>query len=370
MLVFAALVLLPAGAQAAVPSPAVVPGWPVTAPAGIVMRGPDGGVVLAASSGVAPTVRAYRRDGRLRWRTTQPLTCGNCRGTSQPPRLQPDGTYGPLPMDPFWAVDQRGRKVRACDGVVYPDGGCAYVQPVYPNAPARLDGPYPAVSGPGYRVVDTSVRWYPESGGTALVRDDAGRLYAGLSDLVDLSGFGAAPARVIAVDPASSSFAWSVLGPTAALLGLDSGVLARTPTGLVSLGGDGATRWTRGIAGERQVDAVGLDRRRGLIYLNVWVPFARRVPPVGLVLDAATGRTAWRTANRDRARFLSLGARGRSYVAIDRPGHLAVRALDAAGRTLWERRTPTTVSSARELADGTVAVSAGTSLTLLDPRRR
>lgn len=369
-LALAALALAPVAAQAAAPSPAVVAGWPVTAPAGTALRGPDRGVVLVSSAGVAPTVRAYRRDGRLRWRTTQPLTCGTCRDTSQPPRLQPDGTYGPLPMDPYWAVDARGRKVPACDGVVYPDGSCAYVQQVFPNAPTRFEGPYPAFSGPGYRIVDTRVWWNPENA-PRLVRDDGGRLYAGLIDLTNPGGFsGAAPSRITAIDPATSAIAWSVLGPTEAMLGLESGVLARTATGLVALGGDGSTRWTRGLAEDRHVDAVGLDRRNHLIHLNVSVPLERRVPPVGLVLDAATGRTVWRTANRDRARFLSLGARGRSYVAIDRPGQLAVRALDAAGRTLWERRTSSAAFSARELADGTVAVSFGTSLTLLDPRRR
>lgn len=204
------------------------------------------------------------------------------------------------------------------------------------------------------------------------MRDDAGWLYAGFrsGEIADPNGLRPLPSRLTAIDPAVPGIAWSALGPNEALLGLESGVLARTATGLVALGGDGSTTWTRGLAEGRWADAVGLDRRRDLIYLNVWVPLERRFPPVGLVLDAPTGRTVWRTANRDRARFLSLGARGRSYVAIDRPGHLAVRALEAAGRTLWERRTSTPVSSARELADGTVAVSTGTSLTLLDPRRR
>lgn len=157
MLVLAAFALAPAAAQAAVPSPAVVPGWPVKAPAGTVLRGPDRGVALVASAGVPPTVRAYRHDGRLRWRTTRPLTCGTCRDTSQPPRLQPDGTYGPLPMDPPWAVDARGRQVRACDGVVYPDGGRAQVMSLARLLPTGLWEMNPVFTGPGYRIVDTSV---------------------------------------------------------------------------------------------------------------------------------------------------------------------------------------------------------------------
>jgi outer membrane protein assembly factor BamB len=157
------------------------------------------------------------------------------------------------------------------------------------------------------------------------------------------------------------------------LAALRSGVLAREADRLVALRADGGVRWTRPVAGGGFVQAhhVAYDERRDRLYIG------RDGPHPGVTaLDATTGAQLWRTSTRDRARLLSAGARGPVYVAIDTPGATAVRAIRLSGATRWQRRTGRPVTGAAELADGTVAVSAGSGdpalgggiLTLLDPR--
>ncbi|MGE3140475.1 MAG: hypothetical protein AB7O53_13530, partial [Thermoleophilia bacterium] len=104
----AALLTAVAGtATAAVPSPPTVPGWPKQLPAGPVVQGPQGGLVLVSPYGDGFAARAFRRDGRRLWTTVQPANCGNCDDGPQPVINRPDGTVGPIGHlgDYGWAVD-------------------------------------------------------------------------------------------------------------------------------------------------------------------------------------------------------------------------------------------------------------------------
>ncbi len=93
-------------------APSTVAGWPRSAPAGPLMQGPEGGVVVVSQDGSAFTTAAYRRDGRRLWAYRRVADCGNCDDGPQPVALQPDGTYGPVGSegDDVWAVDAGGRR--------------------------------------------------------------------------------------------------------------------------------------------------------------------------------------------------------------------------------------------------------------------
>jgi outer membrane protein assembly factor BamB len=178
------------------------------------------------------------------------------------------------------------------------------------------------------------------------------------------------PRRLLAVDTATHSVVWARTGPSAVLTALRSGVLVVEEGRLVALGADGGVRWTQPIPAGDFVFArdVAYDGRRERLYVGR----THGRHPVVTALEARTGMQLWRTATRDRARLLSVGARGPVYLAIDRPKATAVRAVRLTGRVKWERRTGRLVTGAAELANGTVAVAAGDGLrglvTVLDPR--
>jgi outer membrane protein assembly factor BamB len=195
-----------------------------------------------------------------------------------------------------------------------------------------------------------------------IVADASGRLYAAFDGLAT------------AVDPSSHAIAWERHGPSAVLASLGSGVLALQGDGLVALAADGAERWRRPIPPGEHVFPAGVayDAARGRVY----VERSSGAAPGVTALDAATGAQLWRTTTADRARLLSVGRGGRVYLAIDRPGHLAVRGVRLTGATAWQRNARRRISDALELRNGTIAVSVdkrfggpeATSLTLLDPR--
>ncbi len=380
MLTVLLLALLPvAPASAAPPSATTVPGWPRAIPAGTVLPGPGGGVVVVWRGEAGVTVRAFARDGRRLWSTTRDPDCGNCDDGPQPEALQPDGTYGPIgdEGDDSWAVDARGRIVEGCTGVVSADGACV--------AGAGLLSPLPpSLFAPGVRGRTASgVTWTASDPGWGwagdvppmAARDAAGIVYVAFADPARASGGEPAPGLLMAVDPSARAVLWTRLGPTEVLTGLDEGVLVSENGGITAVGPDGVARWARPLAAGQRVRPAEVvnDAPRGRVYVGR----TGGARPGVTALDAATGAQAWRTRPADRARLLSVGRGGRVYVAVDRPGLRAVRAMRIAGGVAWERRTRIPALSARELADGTVAVSAGARyghgsddrLTLLDPRR-
>lgn len=371
-----------APATAAPPSPPTVPGWPRAVHAGRVLQGPSGGVVVVSQATGAFRVSAFRRDGRRLWSHARRPDCGNCDDGPQPEALQADGTYGPIgdEGDDFWAVDALGREVPGCAGVVAPDGACTFVRVELSPAPDLDPVPVVVARGPSgailWSTVEPGLEWVPENAVPPMtVADGTGRIHAGLAFGRDPGTGVAERGRIIAIDPASRAIAWRVVGPYEALVPLRAGVVAAEEGGIVALGPDGARRWARGLpAGQRVAPAATVyDAARDRLYVG---RLGTSTPGVSAI-DAATGRQLWRTRPRDRARLLSVGRGGRVYLAIDAPGRRAVRGVAfRTGRTVWQRRTRLPVQGARELADGTVAVSAGfryaagrsDRLTLLDPR--
>ncbi len=139
-------------------APSVMRGWPRAAPAGPLMQGPQGGVVVAAQNGFVGTVAAYRRNGTRLWLSARTPSCGNCDDGPQSPALEANGTYGPIGPegDDIWAVDARGRIVAGCAGVVLADSTCitgmsAIDPPAYQGWPA-IAATTPG--GPPWRIVD------------------------------------------------------------------------------------------------------------------------------------------------------------------------------------------------------------------------
>lgn len=368
-------------ASAGAASPRVVAGWPRSVGGGTVLPGPAGGIVVVSigdTTGVneIPYVTAaLRRDGRRLWTDRRVPDCGNCDDGPQPEALQPDGTYGPIGVegDDFWAIDRRGREVLGCSGAVAADGTCFFarsdVLTGVPSIVAR--NPAGAIA---WSVDDPAYRWTPEfSVPPIVVRDAAGRIYTAFGPGTDAATGVAQGGRLIAVDPATHAILWGRAGPGQVLTALGSGVLAARGQGIVAFGPDGAERWSRpvpAVGGGVAPSTTVYDAARGRVYVG-------RSGSGVTALVATTGAQVWRTRPSDRARLLSVGRGGRVYLAIDPPGRRAVRAVRLTdGRTVWQRRTSLPVRGALELADGTVAVSAGNlfapttadRLTRLDPR--
>ncbi len=152
---------------------------------------------------------------------------------------------------------------------------------------------------------------------------------------------------------------------------MTSGVLVAEGGDILSIGPDGADRWSRALA--TTPDQTVVDAARDHVYIG---PRVGDVPVVR-ALRASSGATLWRTRTSDRARVMSVGRGGRVYLAVDAPGRRAARGVRlASGSTVWEHRTSLPVLGVRELVNGTVAVSAGNRfagtsggrMTLLDPR--
>lgn len=333
--------------------PAVMPGWPVPAPAGPVLPGPGGGAVtvgLTLHQAVnMPAVAAFGRSGSRRWVSSRLPACGNCDG-GQPARANPDGTYGPIGPtgDVYWNVDRRGRIVPGCAGVVLVSGDCI-------EAGRALAGP--AVSRRGV------VRWQTVEAGSPfsadfdvwprVVADAAGTVYVGFD-------------QVIALDPLTGAVRWRHPGATEAVAGLERGVLVNAPSGVTGIDGDGVTRWTLPADLGAATSAIA-DPARGQVMVQAGGLDRPRV----LAVDLATGAIRWDTGAAITARLLSIGASGRRYLAVRRE----LRALTPTGAVAWRLPLAQAAQGALELSDGTVVVSQGSAaaddglLLRVDPRR-
>lgn len=393
----AALLAFAASATAAVaapPSPPTAPGWPKSLPAGTVIQGPGGGLVLvSARSSGGFAARAFRRDGRRIWTAAREAGCGDCNDGPQPVRLQPDGTFGPIGFDGdyIWAVDRRGRPAEECAGVMSPDGSCVVGRSGF--APPIEAGPRPVVRGltrgvpyDPWQLVVPGYLWQDEFDVPAMtVADARGIVYVAFRNPVPGVVVGRAISGIlVAVDPVARTILWVAEGPFQALTGLTSGVLVAEPGGIAAYRADGTVAWRQAIPLGQEVvpGTVVHDPYRGRVYLGR-LPAGPPVSVPGVTaLDAATGAEAWNSPVGDRARLLSVGRGGRVYLAVDRAGGVSETALRGVravrwsdGRAVWERRTRLPVQGARELVNGTVAISAGDPsgsgpgvLTLLDPR--
>ena len=376
----ALLIAALAAAAAAAAAPArVLPGWPKSVGAGTVHQGPGGGIVVVSQDAFEYTVRAFRRDGGNLWTSRRTAACGNCDDGPQPEALQPDGTYGPIGAegDDIWAVDDRGRVVTGCAGVVLPDGSCFVggrrVDAGFAGFPAILGRP---AAAPPWTAWDDRYEWQDDFDVPPMtVRDGAGVVYAAFSAPLDRASGNRLSGLLMAVDPDARTILWTRIGPVQALTALGSGVLVGRDGGIAAIGPGGADRWTRPLPPGQRVSPAGaiFDAARDRLHISRSGGGA----PGVTALVASTGAQAWRTRPRDRARLLSVGRGGRVYLAVDATARRAIRGVRFAdGSTAWQRRTSQEVRGARELADGTVAVSAGARfssgsadrLTLLDPR--
>jgi outer membrane protein assembly factor BamB len=260
-----------------------------------------------------------------------------------------------------------------CSGAVTADGTCYFVRPTLPSAGIAnpmLTARTPV--GDAWSVTDLGYRWYPELDvPPVVVRDDSGMLYAGLGFGTEVSSGVVRRGRLISINPVTRAIAWTRPDLPAVLVALRSGVLAVREGGIVSVGPDGADRWSRALAPKDLVwpATTAYDATRDRLYLG------RTTGVTALV--ASTGVQVWRTRPSDRAELLSVGRSGRVYVSIGASARRGVRALRLTdGSTAWQRRTRLPVRDALELADGSVVVSAGTSypttavdrLTRLRPR--
>lgn len=355
-------------------APPTLPGWPRAAPAGPLMQGPQGGVVVVAQDGSAFTAAAYRRDGRRLWAYRRVAGCGNCDDGPQPVALQPDGTYGPIGFegDDIWAVDARGRQVAGCAGAVFPDSTCIVGTDVadaaFRHSPALV------ARGPSgwWSVADRRYLWQDEFGVAQMtVRDGTGLIHAAFAAPRDAVGGGTLPGVLLTVDPVARAIVATRVGPTQVLAALPAGVLVAEAGRIVALSPDGSERWSRPFT--TRPSQVLVDAARDRVYVG---PAFDGVPVVR-ALSLSTGATLWRTATADRARLMSVGRGGRVYLAIDAPGRRAARGVRLAnGSTAWQHRTAQPVLGVRELVNGTVAISAGSAyagssggrMTIIDPR--
>ncbi len=349
-------------------APAVVPGWPVGAPAGTVHAGPGGGVTVIADTIEAVEdpltgVFAFGSNGRPRWRQLIGCSLGpDCQIPAAAPGLLPDGSFGPIVhTDGPAGVAPTGAAIDpGCGGAPLADGTC--VSATVPTAAgatvraSRAGNTIWTFTEPGLRsMTPASVDLPP------VLTDSAGDVYVGFrDDAADGQG------RILAADPATGTVRWRRDGVDA-LTGLGHGVLALTPSHLIALAPDGSATWTRPrsdlglVTADLAASSVAaiFDRASGHVYLAQRNDAGRVV-----ALDAATGRELWHTAVARRTAgggggpdpIVSVGPTGTVYLAAVRGGHgLLARAPD--GRKLWQYRTATPVTGARELADGTVALA-------------
>jgi hypothetical protein len=349
-------------------APAVLPGWPVPAPAGAVFPGPRAGeAVVIGATGGERVVAAYGVDERRRWLSMKRPDFGNCDDGSQPERLQPDGTYGPIGVegDDYWAVDRDGRFARGCTGAVLPDGTCIAVEGVglvARRAGAILWERFEAMFGVEPLAPDLVVA---DAAGTAYSAHDVGPWDPATGSFT--------PGALIVLDAATGALRWRMSGVFRPLAALEDGVLVDTRSELVALGADGLQRWSSPLFASDYTDPshVLVDAPRHRVYVGT----ANRAAPL-TAFDSRTGAVLWRTDPLDRAGLLSVGRSGRVYVAVDRDGVGSLRAVGLDGSVRWELPTATAMAGAAELPDGTVALTTapvdhrpGALLSRIDPRR-
>lgn len=372
----AAALWVAVGGTAAAAGPAVYPGWPVAAPQGSVHVLPGRGATVIAQLPLAGTFAvgafAFTPRGREIWRSVRTPSCGNCDG-GQEPRLQADGTYGPLGPtgDDFWTVDANGRVVQpGCSGAVLADGTCiAHQSTIGPGGTRSSALRATRADATVWEFVEANLPWFPEDDvPPPVVRDGAGTVYVAMGDAARGS---TTPERMLAVEGATGALRWRFPGlrPVA---GLPAGVVAASETGsggprdgLTAVGADGTPLWTSPLAG-----AVTADGGTNAVYVQSGGSIVS--------LDATTGAERWRTAATETVNLLSVGTTGVVLAAVSRQGFTGLRAIGADGRGRWTYDTATPVVGARELPDGSVVLSAasGTESTTqglllrIDPRKR
>jgi PQQ-like domain len=352
---------------AAFATPRVAPGWPVPAPAGVLLPPADarsGPVLVAGASfgdGFTPgeVTVSYSPLGRINWWAGREYGCGNCDSGLLPPRLWPNGVYAPLGVDGDdpWTVDRNGKLGRGCTGAFVGDD-CVQVQ--FQSEVVRV-----ASDGTVLWRLPVAGLGIPEGEAPAPLAIDGTTAYVGVPQ---------GPA-VLAIDLATGRERWRVPIVSSAVPRVVSelpggGALVNAGGNVVALNPDGRERWrlAGGVVGFGF--AIGDSSRIGVTrYLDPRGAYGQARFWSVEVLETATGRTVWR---RPKSTLLAAGRRGHWYVGDG----TSLIALDRRGHTRWRYPSLTTIASALELPNGRVAVSEGADfdeygmLTVLDSRRR
>ncbi len=376
VVIVASMVSLPITGMAHA-SPRVLKGWPIVAPAGVVHQGPAGGAVITPARGTfARGAVAFSLDGTRLWATVE-KALGSCRppGCGADPRRNADGTYGPFGGDflgdnNFWSVDQSGRRVDGCTGVVDVDATCisGLLRPSPGAAVPPPDQPFDVTALRGGVTLWTYTepgRSFGSFGVPYSVVADNSNVYAIGGPIT--SGAGGFQLDTVALDARTGSLRWRLTNALA-IAGLGEGLIAIRDNDIVAYAGDGQERWRRPGS---PVRIVLVDPVAGRVYVEQSDVAAYGQSRQVVALDAATGRQLWSSPADTMSKLVSIDGRGNVIVANRAPAcptqngaacrivgdQFSVAALGSAGAEVWRRETATEVVGARELAGGTVAVS-------------
>ena len=331
-------VALACAAPCAAP-PTVLPGWPVRAAPGPGAPGAGGRARSSSTTGLVDafryTVAAYRLDGRRRWVNARTAGCGNCDEGTQPVRRQADGTFGPIGVigDDYWAVDQAGREVRGCAGVVLPDGTCIAVESrllggtVAENALVARRGGVALWS-----LAEPDLDWIPEFDVAPMtVRDGGGTAYTAYGQFTP-------QARDVAVDSATGALRARVPGTVDFVGATADAGLAVQGSQLVAIGADGARRWSSTAVRARLLQpetSSWTARARGSTSATRPATGSGRRP-----WTRTPGRVLWRSPANQRVTPLSLAQGGLLLAGVEQGSSRSLRALGGAdGRARWTFRT-------------------------------
>ncbi len=363
---FGVLAILTVGAATAAATPRVVPGWPVPAPAGTLLPAAvaGGGPVLTATTSFGTdflpgeVTASFTAAGRISWQAGRPFGCGNCDGGGLPARLWPNGVYASLGVrgDDWWGVDRSGHIVRGCRGAFV---GTDCVDSEYDSAVART-------------TPDGAPLWRLPLAGLDLTDRDRPASIVADGELAFV-GVSRGPA-IVAIDLATGTERWRFAAPGAAATEVKTelpggGVLADTAGETVAVDRAGHELWRLPGGTANTVTRDGAGMLIGLTrFADPRGAYGADRYRTAQIVDARTGRSVW---SRAASTVLAGGSRGLWYV---RSGRL-LRAIDARGRTRWSYPTTMAIFSARELANGRVALSEGAEfadtgiLTVIDPSR-
>ncbi len=370
IVVLAACAGIGSTAVASAATPSVVPGWPVASGTGSLHAGPGGGGVVVISDGFSgglepvpiSTVAAFRMTGIRRWLNTTAWGCGNCDDGPQPAERQLDGTYGPIGPDGdgIWAVTAAGARVAGCGGAQLHDGTC--ISHAVGRPPSVTPG-FPVIaafrgSTVVWRYERPTLSWTIESDFLSpprFVRDQSGAVYTQLGPGNEPVGT-PVPARMIALNETTGVLRSQVdnASPQAAFT---AGVVAYRPgTGLARYAPDGTVVWTNFSWTDTNIFwRVRVDEARSRVYVSPRFP--NNAPTYVAALDSNTGVEVWRTRIVDGAELLGVGPTGTVYVSVVSGPRFGLRAIAPAGVGRYQWETANRVVAARELPDGTVAVS-------------
>ena len=288
--VTAALVAAPASPALAVRAD---PGWPVVGLAGDLMPGPRDGVVEAKGIDPGIAVNAWTPAGVPMWSVGETRQCGNC-DWHVPRGPLADGSYGPFgfsadgsPATGLKAVSATGVTGPGCAGAVVADGGCI-AEVINPTGGS---GAWPVTvsstrAGTAlWTYTDPSATRTYSGGRSWIVQDREGLVYALIP---------AQTGRVLLVlDGTTGALRARITGDAAPLYlhtGLASGALGQSAAGLVSIGPDGATRWTAPFS----TPSVIADPALGRAYVATGAGATVRTR----ALDLVNGAVLWNGGNR------------------------------------------------------------------------